>query len=106
MQTIIRTCKSSNYEVFAIEYYESNQKWLLLGLYKPPNQKTNDFIQNLSLILDFYLKTYDNVRLIGDFNLSSDDAPLESFLQACNLLSLIKEATFFQSSNHNCTDFY
>ena len=45
-----------NFEVIAIEFYQNNQKWLLLGLYKPPNQKTSDFIQNLSLILDLFLK--------------------------------------------------
>ena len=44
------------FEVIAIEFYQNNQKWLLLGLYKPPNQKTSDFIQNLSLILDLFLK--------------------------------------------------
>ena len=73
-----------NFEVIAIEFYQNNQKWLLLGLYKPPN---------------LFLKNDDSVTLIGDFNLSSDDVPLESFLQACNLTSLIKEATCFQSSN-------
>ena len=90
----------ANCEVIAIEFYQNNQKWLLFGLYKPPNQKTNDFIQNLSLILDLYFKNYDNVTLIGD--LSSDDVPSESFLQAYNLTSLIKEATCFQSSNPSC----
>ena len=92
------------FEVIAIEFYQNNQKWLLLGLYKPPNQKTSDFIQNLSLVLDLFLKNYDNVTLIGDFNLSSDDVPFESFLQAYNLTSLIKEATCFQSSNPSCID--
>ena len=47
-----------NFEVIAIEFYQNNQKWLLLGLYKPPNQKTSDF---LSLISDLFLKNYDNV---------------------------------------------
>ena len=93
-----------NFEVIAIEFYENNQKWFLLGLYKPPNQKTSDLIQNLSLILDLFLKNYGNVTLIRDFNLSSDDAPLESFLQVCNLTILIKEATCFQSSNPSCND--
>ena len=82
----------------------NNQKWLLLGLYKPPNQKTSDFIQNLSSILYLFLKDYDNVTLIGDFNLSSDNVPFESFLQAYNLTSLIKEATSFQSSNSSSID--
>ena len=94
-----------NFEVIAIEFYQNNQKWLLSGLHKPPNQKTSDFIQNSSLILDdLYLKNYDKVTLIGDFNLSSDDVPFESFLQAYNVNSLIKEATCFQSSNPSCID--
>ena len=43
-----------NFEVIAIEFYQNNEKWLLLGLQKPPNQKMSDFIQNLSLILDLF----------------------------------------------------
>ena len=39
-----------------------------------------------------------------DFNLSSDDVRLESFLQQYNLTSVIKEATYFQYSNPNCID--
>ena len=94
----------SNFEVIAIEFHQNNQKWLLLGLYKPPNQKTSNFIQNLNLILDLFKKNYDNVPLIGYFNLYSDDVPSESFLQAYSLTSLIKVATCFQSSNPSCID--
>ena len=39
-----------NFEVIAIEFYRNNQKGLLLGLYKPQNQKTSD----LNLILDLF----------------------------------------------------
>ena len=38
-----------NFEVTLIELYKNNQKWILLGIYKPPNKKTSNF---LSLILD------------------------------------------------------
>ena len=37
-----------NFDVIAIEFYQSNQKWLLLGLHKRPNQKMSDLIQNLA----------------------------------------------------------
>ena len=53
----------------------------------------------MSLILDFFKKNYDNVTLTGDFNLSSDDFFVETFRQACDLTSLIKEATDFQFTN-------
>ena len=92
------------FEVIAIEFYQNNQKWFLLGLYKPPNQKTSDFIQNLSSTWDLFLKNYDNVTLIGDFNLSGDDVLFEGFPQAYNLTSLTKAATCFQFSNPSCID--
>ena len=43
-----------NFGVIAIVFYQNIQKWLLLGLCKSPNQKTSDFIHNLSLILDLF----------------------------------------------------
>ena len=54
MQTITRHVHLPSFEVIASELYQNNQKWLLLMLYKPPNQKTSDFIQNLSLMLDLF----------------------------------------------------
>ena len=45
-----------NFEAIAIEFYQINKKWFLLGLYKLPNQKTSDFHQNLSLTLNLFLK--------------------------------------------------
>ena len=93
----------ANFEVIGIDLYQNNQKWFLLGLYKPPNQKTSDFFKkkNDNVIFE---KNNDNVTIIGHFNLSSDDVPLESFLQAHDLTSLIKEATHFHSSNSSCID--
>ena len=41
-------------DVIALEFYQNNQKWLLLGLYKPLNQKTSNFIQNMSSISDLF----------------------------------------------------
>ena len=44
----------ANFEVNGIEFYQNNQKWFLLRLYKPPNQKTSDFILNYSLTVDLF----------------------------------------------------
>ena len=62
--------------------------WLLLGLYKPPNQNTTYFIKNLSSTFDHYLKNYDNVTVIRNINLSIDDIHLESFLKHMTKLVL------------------
>ena len=45
-----------SFEIIAIEFNQNNQKWLLLGLYKPSKKKTSDFIQNLSFTLDPFFK--------------------------------------------------
>ena len=47
-----------------------------------------------------FLSNYDNITLIGNFNLSSDDVPPESFLKAYSVTSLIKEC--LQFSNPSC----
>ena len=46
----------ANFEDIAIEFNQNNQKWLLLELYKPPNQKTSNFFQNVSLMIDLFFK--------------------------------------------------
>ena len=46
----------ANFEVIATEFNQNNQKWLLLELYKPPNQKTSNFFQNVNLMIDLFLK--------------------------------------------------
>ena len=48
---------------------------------------------------NFFFLNYDKVTLTGDFYLSSNDVPLERFLQLYNLTGLIKGATCSQSSN-------
>ena len=89
-----------NFEVIVIEFYQNKQTWLLLGLYKLPSQKLSGFIENLSLILDFFLIMITSHLLEILISPVIDNVPLESFLQANNLTSLIKEAKCFQSSNH------
>ena len=60
----------SDLELMAFELHQSRQKWLFLGIYKPPSQNDIEFLRRISLILDYYLPTYENFVLVGDFNLS------------------------------------
>ena len=44
------------------------QKWLLVSLYRPPNQNLRYFINHLSNFFDHYESFYSNYISMGDFN--------------------------------------
>ena len=56
-------------EKIILKFHQSKDKWLIFGIYKAPNQKEAEFLQYLSWLLDFYNTTYENVIIIGDFNI-------------------------------------
>ena len=47
---------------------------------------------------------YENVILIGDFNLTTENKNLETFMATFDLKCLINEPTCFQSANGKCID--
>ena len=98
-------CKTVNVEglpndcvVTLIELSIKSRKWLCIGLYKPPSQNEKYFLDNLSLALTKMSCEYENVVLIGDFNLTVENKNLEVFMNAFDLECLIKKPTCFQST--------
>ena len=75
-----------------------------IGIYKPPSQSDDEFTNRLSLIIDYYLPKYENLFLIGDFNLSTENQHLDALIQAYNLNNLINKPTCFQSNKPTCID--
>ena len=92
----------SNLELIAIEIHQSKRKQIFIGIYKPPSQSDNEFTNRLSLIIDYYLPKYENLILIGDFNLSIENQHLDALMQACNFNNLINKPTCFQSNKPTC----
>ena len=93
----------SDLELMAFELHQSKRKWLLLGIYKPP-QNLIEFLNIISLIIDYYLQTHENILAIGDFNLPVDNSDLEAFMQAYDFSSLIKKTTCYESNTPSCID--
>ena len=91
-------------EVTLIELSIKSRKWLCIGLYKPPSQNEKYFLDNLSLALTKMSCEYENVVLIGDFNLTVENKNLEVFMNAFDLECLIKKPTCFQSTSPSCID--
>ena len=45
--------------------------WLIIGLYKPPNQKEECILKNLGGVLNNYLFKYKRIIFLGDFSLTT-----------------------------------
>ena len=72
------------------------RKWLIVGAHKPPDQSKSVFLENSSKSLSIYLDTYENVILLGDFNMTPEDKNLQLFADPFNLEHLIKKPTCFK----------
>ena len=74
----------SNLEILVNEVYQNNKKWLFLGVHKPPNQNDVEFLNRTGVILGHYSQKYDNVTIIGDYNIATENTHLQSIMQAYN----------------------
>ena len=87
-------------EIIVIAFFIKTRKWLCTGLYKPPSQNDKYFLDNLSLILHKLTCQFDNIVLMGDFNLTVEHIFLSTFDMEC----LIKKPACFQSAKPNCVN--
>ena len=76
---------------------------VFLCIYRPPAQIKQYFLESLSMIVDHYSSIYDNLIILGDFNLKPDSPILISFMQSLNLFNIIKSNTCFKG-NGTCID--
>ena len=83
-------------ETIFLEIMIRKRKWLIIGTYKPPSQNVFLFLENLSNNLFTYLKDYDNILLLGDFNMTPENTNLQHFTYSFNLENLIHEAACFK----------
>ena len=91
-------------EMIIFEFLVITRRWLCIGLYKSPSQNENYFLYILFKVLRKQTCQYQNVILIGDFNLTVNNKNLEVFMNTFNLASLINKPTCFQSANPTCID--
>ena len=83
-------------EAIYLEIYIRKRKWLIIGTYKPPSQRDSIFLENLLNNLYTYLKDYDNILLLGDFNMTPENTNVQHFPDSFNLENLIHESTCFK----------
>ena len=74
-----------NLELFFVEVNIRKKKWLLSCSYNPHTSNISNHLHHLNKGLDVYLKSYDNILVMGDFNSEFGENYLNSF---CNVNSL------------------
>ena len=94
----------NDFQAIPFEITLKNQKWLIISVYNPDKSIGNIFLENLTTLLDFYLRSYDSYVIIGDMNLEPDKNPMKQFIDDNNLFNLIRKPTCFKSSKGSCID--
>ena len=50
----------SNIEIFVLEVYQNNWKWLFSAVYKSPNHNDMESLNRTAVTLDYNFQQYDN----------------------------------------------
>ena len=74
-----KSCFSADIEGIFIEINLRKTKWLLFATYHPPSQNIEHFLRNISLGLDKYSPNYEQIILVGDFNIEEHIAKMSDF---------------------------
>ena len=84
-------------EYIYIEMNLRKRKWLVIGIYKLPQSCGKMFIEGLSNQFDDLHKSYGNILLLDDFNMTLVE--LQYYCDTHDLENLIKEPTCFKGKN-------
>ena len=86
-------CFSGKIEIFCAELNLRKQKWLIFCCCNPHKHLIKDHLLQIKSAIDFQSKSYENIILIGDFNVEISESHMNSFSAIYHLKSLIKERT-------------
>ena len=93
-------------EILHLELALTKRKWLILVLYKTPSLRSEIFISEVTKALTFYSEKYDNILLMGDFNMTPENHHLKDFTDSNDFDNLIKEPTCFKSTSPTTIDLF
>ena len=89
----------------AVEINLRKEKWLVISVYRPPSQNSEYFLNNLTVLIEYFADTYDNYLIMGDFNIEQSDPSVKAFLNSNNLYNLIKSNSCFKGKG-SCIDLF
>ena len=96
---------NKSFEGFFVELNLRSKKWLLGCSYNPHKEKITSHLSNLSTALDKLCTDYENIILLGDFNVEVQGKNMSEFMNLYSLRNLVKQKTCFKNpENPSCID--
>ena len=81
-------------------------KWLTSYSYHPNKSNIYSHLVSLTRNLDLFSSNYDNFLVVGDLNVSAEEANIKNFCERFSLKKLIKDPTCYKNPNNtSCVDF-
>ena len=91
----------NNVELFFVEVnIRKKKKWLLSCSYNPHKSNISNHLHHMNKGLDVHLKSYDNILIMGDFNLEFSKNCLNGFCNINSLKTLNRGPTCFKNPNN------
>ena len=82
-----------------------SKKWLLGFSYNHHKENIASHLSNASAALDKLCRDYENIILLGDFNIEVKEKNISGFMSTYNLKSLVKQKICFKNpDNPSCID--
>ena len=95
---------NSAYNNSSLTQYFVNAAAKVLHLYRPPNQCSKFFFNEVEKGLEFYCSKYEKIILIGDLNCEPSDSVIRDFMNSYNFTNMVRDPTCFKSNNQTCID--
>ena len=106
----LKSLESKLIETICIELTISKKKWCSLFAYRPPNFDKRSFFEEISNSLCLMVSKYENILLVGDFNINLLDSKSDNrnhfsdLRDTFALTNLVKDKTCFKSNNGTLLD--
>ena len=69
----IKELESTKMEIISLELTVSKHTWIIFLVYRPPKTNVETFFSELNICLDKTTRTYENIALLGDINIDTED---------------------------------
>ena len=97
--------ESLSIEGFYVELELRSKNWLINCPYNPNINAIGNHLEALSDFLDFHSSSYNNIIILGDFNVGLEEPHMKTFCESYILQNLIKQPKCYKNpSRPTCID--